>query len=208
MSDDITFCGSECNNKKCFRHPSNIQEPRIPHSVAYLKGTEYCPMKKKETTFRDWFDEQLKDPEFKKEYDKACKEIPMPNIRLIDANALKEEFKGVSYSIEEVFDRIDNVPTVEIQKEIHLKDLDEEDKQAFIKLLTDNPIIGKVVYPDVLQGWVYGERQKGEWIDYSATFWKCPDCGHLLEKCCPNCQKEVVLPNKANMRGNDNEQTT
>ena len=44
MSDDITFCGSECNNKKCFRHPTNIAEPRIPHSIAELKGTEYCPL--------------------------------------------------------------------------------------------------------------------------------------------------------------------
>lgn len=42
MSDDITFCGSDCDNKKCFRHPSNIREPRIPHSFAYLKDTEYC----------------------------------------------------------------------------------------------------------------------------------------------------------------------
>lgn len=73
-SEDITFCGSDCNNKKCFRHPSNIKEPRIPHSFAYLKDTEDCPMK--ETNFDDWFEEQLKDPEFKKEYDNACKEMP------------------------------------------------------------------------------------------------------------------------------------
>ena len=51
MSDDITFCGSDCNNKKCFRHPSNIQEPRIPHSFAYLRDTEDCPYTvKKEMT--------------------------------------------------------------------------------------------------------------------------------------------------------------
>lgn len=46
MSDDITFCGSYCNNKKCFRHPSNIKESRISHSFAYLKNTEVCSMKK------------------------------------------------------------------------------------------------------------------------------------------------------------------
>lgn len=46
MSDDITFCGSDCDNKKCFRHPSNIREPRIPHSFAYLKYTEDCSFKK------------------------------------------------------------------------------------------------------------------------------------------------------------------
>ena len=45
----------------------------------------------------------------------------------------------------------------EYRREVHLKDLDEEDKKALIKLLTDNPIIGKVVYPDVLQGWRYEE---------------------------------------------------
>lgn len=44
MSDDITFCMSKCNKKKCFRHPSNIREPQYPHSVAYLKGSAYCPM--------------------------------------------------------------------------------------------------------------------------------------------------------------------
>lgn len=75
MTDDITFCGSECKNKKCFRHPSNIKEPRIPHSFAYLKDTDYCPMKK-ETDFNDYLNEQLKDPEFKREFDNACKEIP------------------------------------------------------------------------------------------------------------------------------------
>ena len=48
MSQDITFCGSDCDNKKCFRHPSNIKEPRIPHSFAYLKDTDDCPMKKQE----------------------------------------------------------------------------------------------------------------------------------------------------------------
>lgn len=99
LFDDITFCGSDCNNKKCIRHPSNIREPNIPHSFAYLKDTDHCPLKKKE-------------------------------VRL-------------------------NAPTIEPKK------------------------------------------VEGEWIDHSATFWECPDCGHLLEKCCPNCQREVVLPNKA-----------
>ena len=40
MSDDITFCASECDNKSCFRHPSNIKDPDGLHSFAYLKGTE------------------------------------------------------------------------------------------------------------------------------------------------------------------------
>lgn len=43
MSDDITFCSSEtCKNKDCFRHRSNIKEPRIPHSFLMFEGTEYC----------------------------------------------------------------------------------------------------------------------------------------------------------------------
>ena len=50
MSDDITICASECNNKKCFRHSSNIQEPRYPHSFAMFKDTDTCPMYKKTMT--------------------------------------------------------------------------------------------------------------------------------------------------------------
>lgn len=40
----------------------------------------------------------------------------------------------------------------------------------------------------------YEERPQGEWIDYDNTFYKCPDCGYLLEKCCPQCQNKVILP--------------
>jgi len=45
MTDDITFCGNDCDNKKCLRHRSNIKEPQYPHSVALLEGTEYCEKK-------------------------------------------------------------------------------------------------------------------------------------------------------------------
>lgn len=38
------------------------------------------------------------------------------------------------------------------------------------------------------------ERPQGEWIDYDNTFYKCPECGYLLEKCCPHCQNEIILP--------------
>ena len=44
MTDDITFCATKCNCINCFRHPSNIKNPSIPHSFAYLKDTEDCPM--------------------------------------------------------------------------------------------------------------------------------------------------------------------
>lgn len=38
------------------------------------------------------------------------------------------------------------------------------------------------------------ERQTGVWIDYDNTFYKCPECGYLLPKDCPNCQNKVILP--------------
>lgn len=42
MRDDITFCGSECNAKNCFRHPSNIKHSSMLHSFADFKGTDDC----------------------------------------------------------------------------------------------------------------------------------------------------------------------
>jgi len=39
------------------------------------------------------------------------------------------------------------------------------------------------------------ERPQGEWEDYSVNFYKCPECGYLLNKDCPNCQNKIVLPN-------------
>ena len=41
MSEDITYCLSECNNMKCFRNKRYIKIP-IPHSFAFLEGTEDC----------------------------------------------------------------------------------------------------------------------------------------------------------------------
>lgn len=37
-------------------------------------------------------------------------------------------------------------------------------------------------------------RPKGEWEDYSADFYKCPECGYLLNKLCPQCYNKVILP--------------
>lgn len=37
-------------------------------------------------------------------------------------------------------------------------------------------------------------RPQGEWEDYSADFYKCPECGYLLNKLCPQCQNKVILP--------------
>lgn len=42
VTDDITFCMSECDYKKCRRHPSNMRNKNIPHSMALLKDTDLC----------------------------------------------------------------------------------------------------------------------------------------------------------------------
>lgn len=41
MSEDITYCLSECNDMKCFRNKRHIKLP-IHHSFAFLEGTEDC----------------------------------------------------------------------------------------------------------------------------------------------------------------------
>lgn len=38
------------------------------------------------------------------------------------------------------------------------------------------------------------ERPEGEWEDYSIDFWKCPECGYLLNKYCPQCYNKVIIP--------------
>lgn len=38
------------------------------------------------------------------------------------------------------------------------------------------------------------ERPQGEWENYSADFYKCPECGYLLNKLCPQCYNKVILP--------------
>lgn len=49
IHDDITWCMSECDNKECFRHPSNMRDKDGIHSFSSLKGTELCPLKEGET---------------------------------------------------------------------------------------------------------------------------------------------------------------
>lgn len=49
IHDDITFCMKrDCDNLECFRNPENMQNPRIPHSMAMLENTSYCPLFNKE----------------------------------------------------------------------------------------------------------------------------------------------------------------
>lgn len=79
MTDDITFCMSECKNKKCFRHRSNIQDRTIPHSFSMFENTDTCPLYTKEMTNKEaieileWGEpdaDSLPTIEFKEEYKK------------------------------------------------------------------------------------------------------------------------------------------
>ena len=51
MTYDITFCVSDCKNTKCERHESHLKnaDGRMFYSIAYFKGTEDCPLRKKTT---------------------------------------------------------------------------------------------------------------------------------------------------------------
>lgn len=55
VSDDITFCASKCNHKSCFRHPSNIHYPWLPHSFAEFKDTVYCEKTKEKEELKETF---------------------------------------------------------------------------------------------------------------------------------------------------------
>jgi len=111
----------------------------------------------------------------------------MSDIRLIDANALKEKLSN-EWFVEPnatlfkwVFDLIDNAPTVEPIKQCKFcKHCGNEDYCS--NCHSDHSLFE------------YYERPQGEWIDYDNTFYKCPDCGYLLEKHCPQCQSKVILP--------------
>ena len=53
-SEDITWCGRECEEMKCRRNQKHIRLP-IPHSFADLKDTEDCY--KKHDTLANKFSE-------------------------------------------------------------------------------------------------------------------------------------------------------
>ena len=40
------------------------------------------------------------------------------------------------------------------------------------------------------------DTPRGEWEDYSVDFYRCPECGYLLNKDCPHCGSKVILPNR------------
>lgn len=98
----------------------------------------------------------------------------MNEARLIDANALKENLRQYftkGEALYQILTIIDNAPTVAV----NCKDCDGYEA-GYSAGLKD------------------AERPQGEWIDYDNTFYKCPECGYLLEKCCPQCQNKVILP--------------
>ena len=74
-------------------------------------------------------------------------------------------------------------------------EIDEKDFEKICKVANDTksrlgivPLASSII----VQSKPYDD--KGEWIDYDTTFDKCPECGYLLEKCCPQCQTKVILP--------------
>lgn len=84
------------------------------------------------------------------------------------------------------------------------KELYEKERVYLEALLLNAPTVDTFTFDDMKKGINVGykagrlsekwERSQGKWIDYNNTFYKCPDCGYLLEKCCPQCQNKVILP--------------
>lgn len=108
-------------------------------------------------------------------------------MRLIDADALKyKNLAEVNGRLTHVLtpEEINNAPTVIdhsldiAQKSIELgRSLGRTEERAESK------------------------RPQGEWEDYSVDFWKCPECGYLINKFCPQCYNKVILPNNEKGRG-------
>ncbi len=46
----------------------------------------------------------------------------------------------------------------------------------------------------IKQGRILEEESSDIWEDYDNTFYRCPECGYLLEKDCPNCHTKIILP--------------
>ena len=44
IHDDITWCGDECSNTKCYRNMANRYTHGGMYSAANFKGTEMCPL--------------------------------------------------------------------------------------------------------------------------------------------------------------------
>ena len=125
MTDDITFCGNDCDNTNCIRHSSH--STKTYDSFAYLEGTEYCEKKSKPTSVR------LIDAEALKKEIKAYSEYdPMlPNFKVIKI--------------------IDNAPTVDAYTEEQVKELVELNKKLSEESLQGEWISVSERLPDDMQ---------------------------------------------------------
>lgn len=90
---------------------------------------------------------------------------------------------------------IDNAPTISLQ-DIYQEGHYDGHLEGYTKAINEER---PPVTPDMAQVLAYecgkNERPTGEWEDYSTTFYRCPECGYLLEKDCPQCRNKIVLPN-------------
>ena len=57
MSEDITFCGYDCPNKKCERNRKNIKQHWLDHSFAYFEDCVY--RRNNNVRIRDLVDEEV-----------------------------------------------------------------------------------------------------------------------------------------------------
>lgn len=107
------------------------------------------------------------------------------NIRAAEAlkTAIEEHFDNLDAYFSSAFIKeIDNAPTVP-QVTVFAENADEK-AVADLKAELEN---------------VIEARPQGEWIDYDNTFYECPECGYLLNKLCPQCHNEVILPSCGRM---------
>lgn len=116
-------------------------------------------------------------------------------MRLIDADALKEEISG-EWFVEPnatifnyVFNMIDNAPTVEPEvKEVPIATVtfDTEKLKELTNDIVERIKSGELVVP----------RQKGEWItnDVTLSAWRCDKCLYATPSTynfCPNCGADM-----------------
>lgn len=109
------------------------------------------------------------------------------NNDLISREALKKAIKDNGYShYFEIFDIIDNAPTVE--------------RKPFATVTFDKDELYRIVDERVIQPIKNGElvikekRPTGHWIEFKGGYYKCDKCGEVeraKKNFCPNCGAEM-----------------
>lgn len=88
-------------------------------------------------------------------------------MRLIDADALRfknvAEVNGILTHILTA-DEINSTPTISNVREVHLKDLDEDDKRAFINFLKANPVVAQITFSDILNDDRFTIEELRSWL--------------------------------------------